>query len=137
MVINCADGKRCLWFLILLASIMGHAEQMTLHGIGSMSGPKCEVQCNELDGNQREVSKVHYYAIYEEKAGQYESGEGASTQEYFWQVGVKIVRKVFTRLYRVNPSDPHKLHLLHNISLGLFKHMMQWVAGFLKKYKCQ
>ena len=40
-------------------------------------------------------------------------------------------------MHRVNPSDIHKPHLLHNIYLGLFKHMMQWVEGFLKKHKRQ
>jgi len=52
-------------------------------------------------------------------------------------VGVKIGRNVFTGLHRVNPSDLHKLDLLHNIYLGLLKHMMQWVEGFLKKHKWQ
>ena len=52
-------------------------------------------------------------------------------------MGVKIGRKVFTELYRVNPPDLHKLDLLHNIYLGLFKHMMEWVEGFLKKHKRQ
>ena len=50
---------------------------------------------------------------------------------------MKIGRNVFTELYRVNPADLHKLDLLHNIDLGLFKHMMEWVEGFLKKHKQQ
>ena len=84
-----------------------------------------------------EVYEVRNYAIYEEKAVQRESGEAGSTREYFRQVGVKIRRNVFTGLHRVNLSDLHKPHLLHNIYLGLFKHMMQWVEGFLKKHKRQ
>jgi len=50
---------------------------------------------------------------------------------------VKIERNVFSGLYRVNPADLHKPDLLHNIYLGLFKHMMKWVEGFLKKHKWQ
>ena len=50
---------------------------------------------------------------------------------------MNIVRNVFTELYRVNPADLHKLDLLHNIYLGLFQHMMEWVTGFLKKHKRQ
>jgi len=46
-------------------------------------------------------------------------------------------RNVFTGLHRLNPTDLHKPDLLHNIYLGLFKHMMQWVEGFLKKHKQQ
>jgi len=50
---------------------------------------------------------------------------------------VKIDWNVFMGLHRVNPSDLHKPDLLHNIYLGLFKHMMQLVEGFLKKHKRQ
>jgi len=50
---------------------------------------------------------------------------------------MKIGRNVFTGLHSVNPADLHKPDLLHNIYLGLFKHIMQWVEVFLKKHKRQ
>ena len=50
---------------------------------------------------------------------------------------MKIGSNVFTELDRVNPADLHKPDLLHNLYLGLFKHMMEWVEGFLKKHKRQ
>ena len=50
---------------------------------------------------------------------------------------MKIDRNVFSGLYRVNLADLHKPDLLHNIYLGLFKHMMKWIEGFLKKHKRQ
>ena len=50
---------------------------------------------------------------------------------------MKIGRNVFTELYRINRTDLHKPDLLHNIYLGLFKHMMERVDGFLKKHKWQ
>jgi len=137
MVMDCADGKTRFGFPILLTWIADHAEHTTLDGIGSKSCPKCEVPCNELGGNPREVYEVRDYAIYEEKARQLEWGEAGSTREYFRQVGVKLGRNVFSGLYRVDPSDPHMPDLLDNIYLGLFKHMMQWVEGFLKKHKWQ
>ena len=136
-VMDCADGKTRRCFPILSAWIADHAEHTTLHGIGSKSCPKCEVPCNVLGGNPQEVYEVRDYAIYEDKAGQLESGEAGSTREYFRQVGVKIGRNVFTGLHLVNPSDLHKPDLLHNIYLSLFKHMMQCVERFLKKHKRQ
>ena len=48
---------------------------------------------------------------------------------------MKIGNNQRTELDRVSPADLHKSHLLHNIYLGLFKHMMEWVEGFLKKDK--
>ena len=38
---------------------------------------------------------------------------------------------------RVSPADLHKSDLLHNMYLGLFKHMMECVKEFLKKHKRQ
>ena len=77
------------------------------------------------------------YILYGEKASRHEVTEAASIAEYFRQVGVKMENNasVFTGLDRVSPADLHKPDLLHNIYLGLFKHMMEWVEGFLKKHK--
>ena len=43
-------------------------------------------------------------------------------------------------IHRTRPSKPADLHkpdLLYKIYLGLFKHMMVWVEGFLKNRKQQ
>ena len=41
---------------------------------------------------------------------------------------------VFHGLYRVSAPDLHVRDLLHTIYLGLFRHMMDWIQGFLKKH---
>jgi len=38
---------------------------------------------------------------------------------------------------RVSTPDLHKPHMLHTIYLGLFKHMMDWIQGFLKNHARQ
>ena len=135
-VINCAEGKTRLCFPILSAWIADHAEYAALHGIGSKLCSKCEVPSKELGENPRKIYEARDYALYWEKAQEQESAE-AGIAEYFPQVGVKIGRNVFAEPYRVNPADLHKPDLLHNIYLGLFKHMMESVEGFLKKPKRQ
>ena len=130
---DCADGKTCLCFTILWAWIADHAKHVALHEIGSKSCPKCEIPSKELGANLRRIYEARDYALYWEKAhwlGQ-ESGE-AGIAEYFQQVGMKIGCNVLAELYGVNPVDLHKPDLLHNIYLGLFKHMMEWVEEFLK-----
>jgi len=52
-------------------------------------------------------------------------------------LGVKIGNNVFAGLGRVNPANLHNPHLFHNIYHGLFKHIIKWVEGFLKKHKWQ
>ena len=119
-----ADGKECLYFPILSASIADHAEHAALHGIGSKSCSMCEVPSKELGGDPRKIYEARDYASYWEIAQEQESGE-AGIGEYFPQGGLKIGCNVFTELYPANPVDLHKPDLLHNVYLGLFRHMME------------
>jgi len=77
------------------------------------------------------------YMPYREKALRHEPGEAAGLAEYFQLFGVKIGNNVLTGLDRVSPADLHNTDLLHNMYLGLFKHMMEWGEGFLIKHKLQ
>ena len=130
---DCADSKTRLCFPILSARIAEHAEHAALQGIGSKSCPKCEVLCEELGGDRRRMYETCDYMLYREKALRPEPAEPAGIADYFQRLGVKIGNNVFTGLDHVSPADLHKLDLLHNIYLGLFKHVMEWVEGFLKK----
>jgi len=134
---DCADGKTRLCFLILSAWIMDHAEHAALQGIGSKSCPKCEVPCEELGGNPRQMYETRHYMLYREKALWHEPAEAAGIAEYFQRFGMKIGNNVCSGRDRVSPADLLKPDRLHNIYLGLFKHMMEWVEGFLKKHKRQ
>ena len=75
--------------------------------------------------------------LYREKALRHEPAEGAGIKEFFQRLGVKIGNNVFTGLDGVSPVDLHKPDHLHNIYLGLLKHMVECVKAFLKKPKRQ
>jgi len=75
--------------------------------------------------------------LYREKALRHEPAEAAGIADYFQPLRVKIGNNVFTGSNQVSPADLHKPDHLHNIYLDLFKHMMEWVEGFLKKHKRQ
>ena len=49
-------------------------------------------------------------------------------------LGINIGPGIFHGLHRVSAPDLHMPDLLHTINLGLFKHMMDWIHGFLKKH---
>ena len=59
----------------------------------------------------------------------------AGIGEYLQQVSVKIGNNVFAGLDGVNPTDLHEPDLLHIIYLDLFKYIIKWEDGFLKKHK--
>jgi len=134
---DCAESKTRLCFRILSAWIAYHAEHAALHGIGSKSCPRCEDSCKEPGGNPLKMYETHHYILYRVKALRHEPAEVAGIAEYFQRVGVKIGNNVFAGLDRVNPADLHKPDLLHNIYFVLFKHMIEWVEGFLRKHKRQ
>jgi len=134
---DCVDGKIHLCFPILSAWIADHAEHAALEGIGSKSCPKCEVLCEELGGDPRWIYETRDYMQYREKALRHEPAEAAGIAKYFQRLSVKIGNNVFIGLDRASPADLHKPDLLHNIYLGLFKHIREWVEGFLKKHKQQ
>jgi len=136
-VIDCADGNAWLCFPTWSAWIADHAEHAAMHRIVSKSCPKCEDPCKELGGNLLKIYETHNYILYREKALGHEPAKVAGIAELFPPVGMKIGNNVFAGLDRVNPTDLLKPHLLHNIHIGLFKPMMEWVEGFLKKHKWQ
>jgi len=91
----------------------------------------------ELRGNSLKMYQTREYILYIEKAVRHELAEGAGIVEYFPLVAVEIGNNVFARLNGVNPADLQKSDLVHNIYLGLFKTMTEWVEGFLKKHNRQ
>ena len=51
--------------------------------------------------------------------------------------GVHSMFNVLCSLLRVQSSYLHALDLLHKLYLGLLEHLMEWIKGLLKRYKCQ
>jgi hypothetical protein len=72
-----------------------------------------------------------YYARHELK---YRRSKEEKDRKILKDAGIKIERNVFVGLSRVNVAELHKPDLLHNVYLGLFKHLMEWVEGFLKTH---
>ena len=50
---------------------------------------------------------------------------------------IKREQNVFQGLVRVSKPELHKPDMLHTIYLGLFKHMLDWIHGFLQEHARQ
>jgi len=48
--------------------------------------------------------------------------------------GIRLGQNVFYGLNRVSPSHLHKPDMLQTVYLGLFKHLIDWIQGFLNKH---
>ena len=126
--INYADAKvrRCI--PILFGWIADHMENVALDGIKSNVCPKCEVLPGEL-GTNANSHRARDYARYERR-------ESASddSRTMFETLGINLEKNVLHGLDRVSAPGLHKPDLLHTVYLGLFKHLMDWISGFLKKH---
>jgi len=49
-------------------------------------------------------------------------------------LGIDLGKNLFQRLHWVSAPGLHKSDLLHTVYLRLFKHMMDWISGFLKNH---
>jgi len=127
--IDCADGtvRRC--FPILSAWIADHMENVALHRIKSNVCPKCEVLAGELatDANSH---RARDYARYERCECESASDD---SRTMFETLGIDLEKSVFHGHHWVSAPGLHKADLLHTVYLGLFKRLMDWISGFLKK----
>jgi len=130
--IDCADGKVQRCFPILATWIADHMENIALYGINSNVCPRCEVPEVELGTNMK-VYPVRDYAIYHYYNYQNWIGETDHTDMTPESLGITLGQNGLYRLNWVSPSDLHKPDMLHTVYLGLFKHMMDWIQGFLKR----
>jgi hypothetical protein len=134
---NCSDGKVRRCFPILAAWIADHAENETLHGLKRMSCAVCEVPLDGLGSDATEVHRTRDYHRYAAIEQQYVDTGDEHIITSLSAVGVKMGRNVFIGLSRVVIPLLFKPDILHNIYLGLFKHLMQWIEDFLKKHDRQ
>jgi len=109
-------------------------EKVALHRIQSNVFPRCEVPAIELGTNMK-VYPVRDYTIYQHYDYQNSIGETDYADITPESLGIRVGQNVFYGLNRVSPSDLHKPDMLHTVSLGLFKHMVDWIQGFLKKHR--
>ena len=124
-------------FASVAAWIADHAENETLHGLKRMSCAKCEVPLERLGLDAREAHQTRDYQMYASVTQQYLDTGDEQLAASLSAVGVKMDRNVFAGLSRVVVPLLFKPDILHNVYLGLFKHLMQWIEDFLKKHDRQ
>jgi len=132
--IDCTDRKVWRCFPILAGWIADHMQNVVLDGIKFIVCPRCQVPAVELSINMK-VYPIRDYAIYHQYDYENWIGETDHTDITPESLGVRLVQNDFYGLNWVSPSDLHKPDMLHTVYLGLFKHLMHWIQGFLKKHR--
>ena len=103
------------------------------YGLKTIACPKCEVPTHELGTNAKNY-RSRDYATYQRYKPENANSGSESDNDHVMSDNLGIGQNRFHRLDRVSVSNLYKPDMLHTIYLGLFKHMMDWIEGFLKKH---
>ena len=129
--IDCADGKVRLCFPILSAWIADLMENVALDALKTKACPNYKVPTNELGTNARSC-RARDYARYQHYKPENQTSGSQTDDDHL--INFPIGHNIFHGLNWVSASDLYKPDIPHNIYLGLFNHMMDWIEAFLKKH---
>ena len=135
VLIDCADRKVRRSFPIFSVWAADHMENVTLHGLKSNACPTCEVPAGELGTNIKNY-RARDYARYQRYgySSRFPGSKSDGAHVKFRGLGINLGQNGFPGLHRVSVPDLHTPDMLHMVYLGIFKHMMDWIQGFLKKH---
>jgi len=95
--------------------------------------PKCEVPTHELGTNARS-HRTSDYARYQRYKLENQNSGSESNHDHIMCHNLAIGQNIFHSLDLVSASDLYQPKMLNTIYFGLFKHMIDWIEGFLKKH---
>ena len=132
--IECANGKIRRCFPILSGWIVDHMENVLLHRMKSNSCPKCKVPTEDpgIPSLRHRATDYNRYDRYQRENETHRT-EIDHCSDRLETLSIKIGQKIFHHLPRASPPDLHKPDILHTVYLGPFKHITDWIQGFLKK----
>ena len=121
----CADGNIRLYFPKLFCWLADHMENATLHGIANNRCPTCIIPTDKLD----KYSEIGYPArSHKDYTTAYTRSDTASLSDH----GVKNIKNALWSIPNLNPPELVRADILHNVLLGVLKHLMDWIQGFLE-----
>jgi len=85
-------------------------------------------------GTNARSHQTRDYARYQQYKPENENSGCDSDDDHIMCHNLGIGQNIFHRLNWVSASDLYKPDMLYTIYLGLFKHMMDWIEGLLKKH---
>jgi len=83
--------------------------------------------------NKCQSHQTRDYARYQRYKPENQNSGSESDDQHIICDNLGIGQNIFHSLDRVSASDLYKSDMLHTIYLGLFKHMIEWIEGVLKK----
>ena len=123
----CVDGNVQLCFPKLFCWLPDYMEAATIHCISSNRCPICVSPTKQLV----EYPETGYPTrSHEDYAIAYKQSDVAILEGN----GVKNVENALWLILYLNPPDIVRADILHNILLGVLKHLIEWIQAFLEQH---
>ena len=142
MEIVCADGKSRICHPIACTWLADHPEKMTFLGLNLNGCSYCEVPADCL-GEYEEEYTIRDHSKSRQIIRDKNLGDPGLTQgekdrrigQITSETGLKIFPLAIWKLQKVNCNELFAPDTLHCIWIGVFKHLMNWMIGFLEKHE--
>ena len=123
----------------LCAWLADHIENCNIHAVSANRCLTCITPPKQLGDNiDPKDFMMRPAEIYKERWQNYQSDPIAnySDAEELQSDGVQLINNALWHSPYLHPPDLIRADLLHTIYLGLLKHMMVWIPGFLADVRC-
>jgi len=130
----CSDEKIRRCYPVISAWLADHEENALIHCIKNNLCPTCTCPNNKLGDWANDDTQNVYPKRDSIKYHQLLSQLQKPTEKALDALGIKRVKSVLWKLPFIKGHEVVRADLLHNIYLGILKHLMTWIVAFLKKY---
>lgn len=131
VILDCADGFRRLSHPIVCGWMGDHPEKMNLLGLKTNLCSDCEVTHKQLGIYPNSAPRRDP----ERYKNQIAEHGGLNKSNLTNLVGMVTIPKAIWSLRYVNANEIFKPDLLHEMYIGMLRHVLDWVIAFLKKHK--
>lgn len=141
VALQCPDLEVRLCFPRLAAWIADYPEYTKLFNVSHQSCPVCTVPKVQL-GSPSSNSEPRDYSTYRKQflIAASNTASPADREKARDELGAANIKCAYNAFWDIPGSPPPHLHcpdLLHGVYLGLLKHLMEWIDGFIKKHSRQ
>ena len=133
----CADEcvRKC--YPVLSAWLADHEENALIHSIKNNVCPTCTCPNNKLGDWSSDDMNTSYPKrdprVYIELTARQPPVKEIELNRH----GIKRIRSVLWQIPNVRSTEIVRADLLHNVYLGILKHLMTWIEAFLKRHRRQ
>jgi len=121
----CTDENVYLYFPKLFYLLADHMQNATLYAIATNCYPVCTTSTKKIG----EYSNTGYHSCcHTDYAIAYDRSEGGSLTAH----GMKDIKNALWSIPNLNPPELVRADILHNVLVGIFDYLIDWIQSFLE-----